>query len=103
MARYEEEVFQLENFELPINADEEMVEEVEKENIKVPIIGDKERIDKLVDEELLNNNSAREREIYYILSLVKTTIITVDDKGRLEMENNFHYFYWLSFSIILPL
>ena len=65
-----------------------MVEEVAKENIEVPIIGDKERIDKLVDEELLNNNSAREREreIYYILSLVKTTIITVDDEERLEME-----------------
>ena len=61
LARYEEEVFQLENFELPINTDEEMVEEVEKENIKVPIIGDKEWVDKLVDEEL-NNNSARDEE-----------------------------------------
>ena len=28
----------------------------------MPIIGDKERIDKLVDEELLNNNSAGDEE-----------------------------------------
>ena len=62
MARYEEEVLQLENVELPINTDEEMVEEVEKENIEVPIIGDEERIDELVDQEMLNNNSARDEE-----------------------------------------
>ena len=64
LARYEEEVLQLKNVELPINTDEEMVEEVEKENIEVPIIGDEERVDELVDEELLNNNSARDEETF---------------------------------------
>ena len=39
-----------------------MVEEVAKENIEVPIIGDEERVDELIDEELLNNNSARDEE-----------------------------------------
>ena len=43
MARYEEKVLQLKNVELPI-------------------IGDKERVDELVDEELLNNNPARDEE-----------------------------------------
>ena len=62
MAGYEEEVLQLENIELPINTDEEMVEEVETENIEVPFIGDEERVDELVDEELFNNNSARDEE-----------------------------------------
>ena len=39
-----------------------MVEEVETENIEVPFIGDEERVDELVDEELFNNNSARDEE-----------------------------------------
>ena len=80
MARYEEEVLQLENVELPINTDKEMVEEVEKENIEVPIIGDKERVDKLIDEELLNNNSARDEEDVLKLQNDELPINTAGEK-----------------------
>ena len=46
----------------------------------MPIIGDEERVDELVDEELLNNNSARDEEDVLKLQNDELPINTAGEK-----------------------